>query len=49
MHPYDSFWKIRVEDLPVVATMDSHGGSLHAEVKERSTAALQALIGAGST
>jgi len=40
----EAFWVIRVEDFPAVVTMDSHGGSLHAEVKERSTAALQALI-----
>jgi len=41
----EAFWVIRVEDFPAVVTMDSHGRSLHAEVKERSTAVLQALIG----
>jgi len=40
----EAFWVIRVEDLPVVVTMDSHGNSLHAEIKERSTAAFQTLI-----
>jgi fumarate hydratase class I len=45
----EAFWVIRVEDFPAVVTMDSHGQSLHAEVKERSTAAFQTLIGAGST
>jgi fumarate hydratase subunit beta len=44
----EAFWVIRVEDFPAVVTMDSHGQSLHAEVKERSTAAFQTLIGAGS-
>ena len=42
----EAFWVIRVEDFPAVVTMDSRGNSLHAEVKERSTAALQALVGA---
>jgi fumarate hydratase class I len=40
----EAFWVIRVEDLPAVVTMDSHGNSLHAEVKERSAAALQKLL-----
>ena len=40
----EAFWVIRVEDFPAVVTMDSHGDSLHAEVKERSTAVLQTLI-----
>jgi fumarate hydratase subunit beta len=40
----EAFWVIRVEDFPAVVTMDSHGRSLHAEVKERSTEALQTLI-----
>jgi fumarate hydratase subunit beta len=43
----EAFWVIRVEDFPAVVTMDSHGNSLHAKVKERSTAAFQRLI-AGS-
>jgi fumarate hydratase class I len=40
----EAFWVIRVEDFPAVVTMDSHGQSLHAEIKERSNAAFQALI-----
>ena len=40
----EAFCVIRVEDFPVVVTMDSHGVSLHAEIKQRSTAALQSLI-----
>jgi fumarate hydratase subunit beta len=43
----EAFWVIRVEDFPAVVTMDSHGNSLHADVKERSMAAFQTLI-AGS-
>jgi len=42
----EAFWVIRVEDFPAVVTMDSHGTSLHAVVKQRSTAAFQTLIGA---
>ena len=45
----EAFWVIRVEHFPAVVTMDSHGDSLHAEVKERSTALLQTLIRAGSS
>jgi fumarate hydratase subunit beta len=44
----EAFWVIRVQDFPAVVTMDSHGNSLHAEVKERSTAIFQALVGVGS-
>jgi len=44
----EAFWVIRVEDFPAVVTMDSHGTSLHAVVKQRSTAAFQTLIGASS-
>ncbi|MEJ2559833.1 MAG: FumA C-terminus/TtdB family hydratase beta subunit [Anaerolineae bacterium] len=45
----EAFWVIRVEDFPAVVTMDSHGNSLHAEVKERSTAIFQTLVGVGSS
>ena len=44
----EAFWVIRVQDLPAVVTMDSHGESLHAKVKERSTAVLETLIGTGN-
>ncbi len=43
----EAFWVIRVEDFPAVVTMDSHGNSLHAQVKERSTAAFKDLISEG--
>ncbi len=33
----EAFWVIEVEDLPLVVTMDSHGGSLHKEILEKST------------
>jgi fumarate hydratase subunit beta len=32
----EAFWVIAVEDFPLVVTMDSHGGSLHKEIKEKS-------------
>ena len=43
----EAFWVIRVEDFPVVVTMDSHGRSIHQEVEAASQAALQRLVGAG--
>lgn len=33
----EAFWVIRVEDFPAVVTIDSHGNSLHKQIKERST------------
>jgi fumarate hydratase class I len=40
----EAFWIFRVEDFPAVVTMDSHGGSLHAVVKEASGAVASRLI-----
>lgn len=42
----EAFWVIRVEGFPVAVTMDSHGRSIHEEVKKGSHEALQRLIGA---
>jgi tartrate/fumarate subfamily iron-sulfur-dependent hydro-lyase beta chain len=36
----EAIWELRVENLPAVVTMDSHGCSLHRDVFERSAAAL---------
>jgi len=41
----EALWVIRVEDFPVVVTMDSHGRSLHAEVEKDSRLRLQAILG----
>ncbi len=41
----EAFWVIRVQDFPAVVTMDSHGKSLHAEVKAYSQAKLAELMG----
>jgi len=41
----EALWVIEVERFPVMVTMDSHGGSLHAEVEERSRAKLRELLG----
>jgi fumarate hydratase subunit beta len=41
----EALWVIRVEDFPVVVTMDSHGSSLHAEVDRASRAKLESLLG----
>jgi fumarate hydratase subunit beta len=43
----EAFWVIHVEDFPAVVTMDSHGNSLHADVKARSTAAFERLVAGG--
>jgi fumarate hydratase class I len=40
----EAMWVIEVEDFPAVVTMDSHGGSLHAEVERRSTEMLHELL-----
>ncbi len=40
----EAMWVTEIKDFPVVVTMDSHGGSLHAEVEARSKAALQSLL-----
>jgi fumarate hydratase class I len=40
----EAFWVIRVEDFPAVVTMDAHGNSLHAEVADKSQAALDRLL-----
>ncbi len=41
----EAFWVIRVEDFPVVVTMDTHGRSIHDEVEAASSAALDRLVG----
>jgi fumarate hydratase subunit beta len=40
----EAFWVIRVEDFPAVVTMDSHGNSLHRQVKAQSSAKLAELL-----
>lgn len=41
----EALWVIQVEDFPVVVTMDSHGGSLHASVEAASKAKLEEVLG----
>jgi fumarate hydratase class I len=41
----EALWVIQVKDFPVVVTMDSHGGSLHAEVEKASKAKLERILG----
>jgi fumarate hydratase class I len=40
----EAMWVIRVEDFPVVVTMDSHGTSLHDTIQAQSKEVLTALI-----
>ena len=42
----EAMWELECEDFPAIVTMDSHGGSLHAEVEKESGAALEGLTGA---
>jgi fumarate hydratase subunit beta len=42
----EAFWVIRVQDFPCVVTMDSHGKSLHADIKAASQAKLAELVAA---
>lgn len=41
----EAFWVIRVEELPLVVTMDTHGESIHDQVEATSKAALDRLMG----
>jgi fumarate hydratase class I len=41
----EAMWVIRVEDFPVVVTMDSHGQSIHDQVQAESEARFKALLG----
>lgn len=41
----EALWVIDVERFPVVVTMDSHGGSLHAEIEEKSQAKMKEMLG----
>ena len=40
----EAMWVIRVEEFPVVVTMDSHGQSIHDEVEAQSAAKLEELL-----
>jgi fumarate hydratase subunit beta len=40
----EAFWIIRVENFPVVVTMDTHGRSIHDEVEAASREALEGLM-----
>ena len=40
----EAFWVIRVDELPLVVTMDAHGGSLHKKVLDNSRRIADNLI-----
>jgi fumarate hydratase class I len=40
----EAMWVTEIKDFPVVVTMDSHGGSLHASVEAHSKDVLQQLL-----
>jgi fumarate hydratase class I len=41
----EAMWMIEVKDFPVVVTMDAHGGSLHADIDQKSKKVLDQLLG----
>jgi len=41
----EAFWVVEVEDFPCVVTMDSHGGSLHKDIAEKSQDVANKLMG----
>lgn len=41
----EAMWVIRVEDFPVVVTMDSHGESIHRNIEAQSQEKLDELLG----
>lgn len=43
----EAIWVIDVKDFPAVVTMDAHGGSLHADVEQRSKLVLDRLMASG--
>ena len=42
----EAIWVIEVRDFPAVVTMDSHGGSLHADIEAKSRQVLDKLLSA---
>ena len=43
----EAMWHLRVHDLLALVTMDAHGNSLHANVEEKTGAALETIGAAG--
>lgn len=42
----EAIWQLRVENFPVVVTIDAHGNSLHKEIEAESAANLAEIMGA---
>jgi fumarate hydratase subunit beta len=40
----EAMWVIEVKDFPAVVTMDAHGGSLHADIEQKSRIVLEKLF-----
>ncbi len=40
----EAIWQLQVAEFPAIVTMDSHGGSLHRQVRQRSRRHLRSLI-----
>ncbi len=41
----EAMWVLEVEDFPTIVTMDSHGKSIHADIRARSEETYKALLG----
>lgn len=41
----EAMWVIRVEDFPVVVTMDSHGNSIHKQIEAKSQGKFAEIVG----
>jgi fumarate hydratase subunit beta len=44
----EALWIIRVDELPVIVTMDSHGQSIHDQIEAASRTSLERLLNLGS-
>ncbi len=40
----EAFWVIKVEDFPLVVTMDAHGNSIHKKIREKSQKIAETLM-----
>ncbi len=47
--PPEAMWVIEIRQFPAVVTMDSHGGSLHAQIEQASQQALKKLLELSTT
>jgi fumarate hydratase class I len=44
----EAMWALRVEDLPAIVTMDSHGRSIHQEIRQATKEQLERILKGGT-